>query len=108
MRVDAGWFIRNQEQRSIDDPPVPRQPNGTVLRHCEPTGRLNARPVGSSQMTDETSEFVIPGSRFARPRNDKRLSAYPEEIALADFHAVVAQNAVGGGGMEVEVREGEA
>ena len=107
MRVDAGWFIRNQEQRSIGDPPVPRQPNGTVLRHCEPTGRLNA-PRWLLAMTDETIEFVIPGSRFARPRNDKRLSAHPEEIALADFHAVVAQNAVGGGGMEVEVREGEA
>jgi len=107
MRVDAGWFIRNQEQRSIGDPPVPRQPNGTVLRHCEPTGRLNA-PRWLLAMKDETIEFVIPGSRFARPRNDERLSAHPEEIALADFHAVVAQNAVGGGGMEVEVREGEA
>ena len=108
MRVDAGWFIRNQEQRSIGDPPVPP----AAERHRAPSlrtnGSLERAPRWLLAMTDETIEFVIPGSRFARPRNDERLSAHPEEIALADFHAVVAQNAVGGGGMEVEVREGEA
>ena len=36
-----------------------------------------------------------------------RASTHAEEIALADLDAVVAQDAVGGGGMEVEVREGE-
>ena len=35
-------------------------------------------------------------------------SAHPEKIALADFHAVVAQNAVRGRGVEVEIREREA
>src|SRR4051812_2546724 len=32
-------------------------------------------------------------------------SVRPEKIALADFHAVVAQDAVGGGGMEIEIRK---
>src|SRR5665647_3705504 len=33
-------------------------------------------------------------------------SIHPEKIPLADFDAVMAQNAVGGGGVEVEIREG--
>src|ERR1700743_3951224 len=36
------------------------------------------------------------------------ISAHAEKIALADFHAIVPQNAVGGGGVEIKVREGEA
>jgi hypothetical protein len=39
-------------------------------------------------------------------RNERRLF-HPEKIPLADFDAVVAQDAVGGRGMEVEIREGE-
>src|SRR5258708_5346562 len=40
-------------------------------------------------------------------RNDVKKSIHPEKIALADFHAVMAQDAVGGGGVEVEIRERE-
>src|SRR6185312_13850068 len=34
-------------------------------------------------------------------------SPHAEEIPLADLDAVVAQNAVGSGGVEIEIREGE-
>ena len=34
-------------------------------------------------------------------------SAHTQKIALADFHAVVAQNAVRGRGVEIEIRESE-
>jgi hypothetical protein len=36
-----------------------------------------------------------------------RASAHPEKIPLADFDAIVAQNAVSDRGMEIEIREGE-
>src|SRR6266481_881136 len=41
------------------------------------------------------------------PRNDEGNSIHPEKIPLADFHAAVAQDAVRGGGVEVEIGEGE-
>src|SRR3984893_5304580 len=41
------------------------------------------------------------------PRNDGELSIHPEKIPFPDFHAVVAQDAVRGGGVEVEIRERE-
>src|SRR5665811_911368 len=55
--------------------------------------------IGSmdSPMCDCTSEACD----FVAPRNDG-LSIHPEKIALADFHAVMPENAVRGGGMEVE------
>src|SRR6202035_6047896 len=71
-------------------------------------------------VSDIGVSYVIPGhraamnpesrdSRFAlrAPRNDDEQSIHPEKIALADFHAVVPENAVGGGGVEVEIRERE-
>src|ERR1700687_2782998 len=61
--------------------------------------------------------FVIPGRAEREPgisrfrvwsfgpsRNDK-LSIHPQKIPLADFHAIVAQDAVGGRGVEVEIRK---
>src|SRR5882757_3187271 len=48
------------------------------------------------------------GFSLREPRNDAlRASARAEEIALADLDAVVAQNAVRGHGVKVEVRERE-
>src|SRR3954454_12692821 len=35
-------------------------------------------------------------------------SPHPEKIALADLDAVVAQDAVGGGGVEIEIRKRKA
>src|SRR5882757_2360308 len=43
--------------------------------------------------------------RFASPRNDELV--HPQKIAFADLDAVVAQDAVGSGGMEVEIRQRE-
>ena len=42
---------------------------------------------------------------FVAPRNDNEFSAPAKKITLADFDAVMTQNAVGGGGVEVEVRK---
>src|ERR1700739_3425167 len=47
------------------------------------------------------------GDPAAHRRGLVNQSAHAEEIALADFDAVVAQDAVGGSGVEVEVRERE-
>src|ERR1700722_15742110 len=44
---------------------------------------------------------------FVAPRNDKEQSAHAEEIALADFDAVMPENVVRGGGVEVEIRQRE-
>src|SRR6201991_1057495 len=47
-------------------------------------------------------------SNFTSPRKrGEGKSTHPEKIPLADLDAVVAQDAVGGGGMEVEIREGK-
>jgi hypothetical protein len=40
------------------------------------------------------------------PRGEKFL-IHSEKIALPDFHAVMAQNAVSGRGMKVKIRKGE-
>jgi hypothetical protein len=37
---------------------------------------------------------------------DRRLG-YPKKISFPDFDAVVAQNSMGGRGMEIKIREGE-
>src|SRR5450631_2225759 len=47
------------------------------------------------------------GSRCGAPRTSRELSARAHKIPLADLHAVVAQDVVGGGGMKVEVRQRE-
>src|SRR5258708_27845067 len=46
-------------------------------------------------------------TRFALLTMRERPSVRAEKIALADFDTVVAQQAVGDGGMEVELRQGE-
>src|SRR5207249_3888924 len=58
----------------------------------------------------DTAAQIAFRPRVRRPKSfhvAMRSSAGADEIALADFHAVVAQNVVGGGGMKVEVRQGE-
>src|SRR5580692_1934675 len=60
------------------------------------------------------SAGLIPESRDSgsgpsdHPGMTRTQSAHAEKIALADFHAVVPQQAMGGHGVEVEIREGEA
>src|SRR3954471_19641199 len=43
----------------------------------------------------------------ASRRPGMTISTHPQKIPLADLDAVVAQDAVGGGGMEVKIRECE-
>src|SRR6476659_1495824 len=54
---------------------------------------------------DQTRNLEIPGSRLREPRNDGKPSPHSQEIPLADLNTVVAQDAVGGGGVEVEIRK---
>src|SRR5215471_14048402 len=54
--------------------------------------------------------FVIPGRRKGTSRTDegeKERLSHAHEIALADFDAIMPQDAVGGGRVEIEIREGE-
>src|SRR5580692_735012 len=55
-----------------------------------------------------TSPAMTKHGAFASQRQPDDISAHAEKIAHADFHATMPENAVGGGGVEVEVREGEA
>jgi len=48
--------------------------------------------------------------RRCAPRNGGEATSlsHPQKIALADLDAIVAQNAVGGGGVEIEIRKRKA
>src|SRR5262245_37858821 len=47
-------------------------------------------------------------SRFASPGMTASTLSHPEKIPFADLDAVMAQNAVGDRGVEIEIREREA
>src|SRR5579871_2307696 len=71
--------------------------------------RNGARYSGDAGVPQSPSSFRACVLAYAS-RNDERRECYsghPEEIALADFHAIVAQNSMRGRGMEIEIRERE-
>src|ERR1700736_6469291 len=68
----------------------------------------NLTPSFRDGPKDQTRNLEIPGSRFARPGMTGQQSTHPEIIPLADFHAVMPENAVRGRGVEIEVRKRKA
>ena len=80
---------------------------GTVVEFAR---HARARSTGTFQRCSEDERqckpWIGPAASAMRMRTEDSDLTHPEEIALADFDAVVPQNAVRGRGVEVEIGEG--
>src|SRR4051794_10938398 len=79
-------------------------PGRSAARSSSRSGALQSRGPSCIE------PFGRRGSRFCEaawrmPHRARERSTHPHKIPLADLDAVVAQNAVRGGGVEVKVRE---
>lgn len=74
-------------------------------------GKIGAPLAGPSIFSSVCSKAAANSgprsSRGASCSRELRSSRHPEKIALADFHAIVTQDSVRDGGVEVEIRKRE-